>query len=317
MPNPVLSNLIRHNWITLGAATPEAFHASLQETLPTCTYWELRGSGDDYTEARNKSDLSGFIVLFTGGTTVRPDSSQLASPGAYADSNDGKGEIFVGVAPDNSAMSGLWTDAANPYGSARWSEFWRCAASGFTRYRIMEDKERIFVVFNNAGNGERYAAFCGAIIKPLSDDGSDETDGRLKGMMVSGTLPIADAMLGSISEFTSSYRVGNSNDKLASQCGIFLPTDKTVFGRIWRFGTYTIDTTSAGLKDISGDTPLLKLPYRMHDTPYYFVGYARQLYGVLEALDNQTIRTGAGTLIGYTVAASSTTVKDTLGLTNV
>ena len=312
MPNPTLTSLVRHDWQVV--ASPQALLEAVA-ALPL-THWAVASSGTGWLELRNTSGIVGFRVLLAGAAAGRPDVAQLCSPTYYFDGTHGQGELFAGVAPDNQTMAEAW-DSADPIYAGRWSGYWRASGSGFNRFRLIENEEQLLLVTNRTDDGSRWALFTGAVLKPLSDSASAETDGRLKGMMTTQSLALANGMLADNQAFPSSYRTENAGRATNAQAGIWGTPDKTVWQRIWRFGTYHMDTTDAGLVDTAGDTPLLRLPFRTVGPPYYFVGYARQLHAVLEALDNQTLRDGDGALKGYTLSASSASVSDAVGLVTV
>jgi len=307
MPNPTLTGLVRHNWTN---ATIANFHALAAAVA--FVHHEVVSSGSGWTEIRNKSGIPGFRTLISGDSASRPDPAQICAPHGYTDGTDGQGQLFIGNAPDDQTMAQVWT-SSSPIYAGRWSESWRACAAGFTKFRFLEDEERLLLVVGN-DSSQRWAAGSGAWLKPLTDNGSGEADGRVKGMFTSGSLPIESGFWGDMHAFMSSYRFQNANALSFSMCGAWLPWSIATFARVWRFGAYQIDTTDAGLVDMNGDAPLLKVPYRAYDTPFKFVGYGRQLPAMTEGIDNNTINDGSGTLRGYTISGSPVTVQDTLGV---
>ena len=190
-------------------------------------------------------------------------------------------------------------------------------AGNYNQLRVIENEEQLWVITRNTLTGQRYVAKFGSIIKPLTDSGSNETDFRLKGMGTAGGVPLTQTFNFDIdNQFTDSYLTQNANQLNQAQIGIWSPANKNIFVGLSRISRYIISSVGAGMVDVNGDGPMLKIPYILSNSPKTFVGYGRQWYAMQDALDNMPINNRSAVLKGYTIASSDITVYDALAVMN-
>lgn len=241
--------------------------------------------------------------IMIGGATYTPSPSPtMHSPETYTASN-----LMVNIVKNAGAFT-TW-NSSTPFTTGQvfgWGKWWT-TANGSGNVYLWEGKEAIAVMATNSAGGSAYGFMAGAIIDPESSDTTTdgETDGRVYGVVRSGTTAIADTFLtGGSSNFL--FAAGTNNNHFA---GFFSPGSASIIrmSPALQFGTAP---TATSLKTRSGRFARLAITYRA-TSPDNFVGRLREVYAYSDAQLPARQTDGTNT-IGYAFCPSSVSQVDSL-----
>lgn len=231
--------------------------------MSSSTYWETKSKSTDYIEVGPKagSAIPNFRAIISGD----PGASAVQSPDTSA------AGIWVGIAPNGGTL-GTW-NSATPYGANRFSKYWKACANAVTEtIYIVESSEVLAVVFKDDSVANKY--FCtifGAILTP-PDAGSAEQDGRIYGIITSGSSNIITEFLNNDSEFT-----GHTNANGGDHIGIFNPISTSIWETIERAtSTFLVDNGSSRVS-LGGSYVTFPIFYHCDSGTDYFAGMLRQI----------------------------------------
>ena len=209
-------------------ATP----TSPQDVLDT-----LALSVGDSTTWTVHSSAAGYIELAPAGGSATPNLRVLIAFGVNAAQiaaphNLAADTIYVGIAPDGGTL-GNPLGAANPYGVARWSGYWKCSASIpvipiSSCFVLCADEVVSIWFYDGASDGWR-GAITGAFIDPPADSDGEGTPGRVYGMAVSGSDVLNQTFWQTATAFLSS-----ASSSSGPVTGCFHPPTPTVWQKLDR-----------------------------------------------------------------------------------
>jgi len=180
--------------------------------------------------------------------------------------------IWIGLAPDSGTL-GQW-NTATPYGAARWSKYTKCCNTAKAEnVYFVESSESLGIMFEDSSVDSNYGFIAGAIFEPMG--GSAEADGRIYGILTSGSRAMSKTFWNSTQEFMSA---GGSN---YPHVFAFRPNSPTVLDAVNKMnGTIDVNTwTLSGFRDADAQKQIGFSPYYCtNQNPRYFVGRLRQVY---------------------------------------
>lgn len=221
--------------------------------------------------------------------SVNPGAGAVLAPDTAASA------IWVGIAPDGGTL-GTW-NSATPYGANRFSKYWTVAPTGAVEtFGFIGSDEVFSMIFRDDSLNRNYGFIAGAIVDPGL--GSAEANGRVYGMVTSGTSQIAATCNNS----TTSW-IGHGSGNTNAHMGIFRPNSPTNFDTTTRLNVMDL-TTSVSVVYQNGRE--IAMPYLIstRQNPFYYAGHLRQIYAVG---DCQTYRT---TTAGFAASGSNSSAAD-------
>ena len=282
--------------VSTGSLTPtdQQVVDAANTAITASTYWRILSSAAGYIEIAPKvgSAIANFRAILAtnpgAGTSLTPDTIGAA--------------IWIGIAPprvsDGAAPTlGTW-NTSTPYGADRWAGYWRTATTALVEnVYLIESDEILAIIFTDDSATVVYACVIGAIfIPPNLNANSAESDGRIYGIITSGSGGLGGSLWGGSTNF-----MGHDSAANGPHIGIFKPTAPATFQSIARCST-TINTTKyTGLDNSLNHLPLY---YQQTGGAQYYIGKLRQIY-VTQDFSNRTVLTNsAATVKGYTLSQS-------------
>ena len=176
--------------------------------------------GDSTTWAV-KSSAAGYIEIGPVAGSAIPNFRALIAFGINAAQRQephdatavNAGELWMGIAPDGGTL-GDPLGAADPYGAARWSLYWRISGiitggADVDNLFVLTNDEMFSCWFNEDAPEDWYGGICGAMFDPPTDeDGEGGTPGRVYGMSVTGGTVISNTFWGNANSFLNSSTSG-------------------------------------------------------------------------------------------------------------
>jgi hypothetical protein len=293
LPNPTLTWNMSSLQAIAGGGAPSNQQVldALSTLLGSSTYWEVKTSGSVYLVIGPKSGsaIPNFKAIVCDNPTV--------AYGVHASTAAG---IWVGIAPDG----GTYTNYkdATPFGeSDRFSNYWMAYGNGVgDDMWIYESDEQLWVYIRDVTS---YWGFgIGAIFEGADAD-SVETNDRLYGMMVKGSIAISEDFAQSGTDWT-----GYTNSTNLSHVGFF-KRGVNSFLSVERVQTTNIMDISASMVSAGGTLIGVPLHYRTDSDGGYYVGSLRQIKLTSNFSNRTTISDGVPSTQGYIfsgIAAPST-----------
>lgn len=242
---------------------------------------------------------SKWILASSAGTLTPPLAAGVSF---YSD------EIYGGICKNAGAFSS-W-DAANPFTSGSFSRYtivvdYHNGAYNYQTVTVYESKEAIAVVIKSTNVNRAHVFFAGAILTPITSAvGEAESDGRLYGMVTSGTIF-------SLQELWTDNSMFRDFNGQTQRFLVFEPGTSDVMQISLNF---TInDRTTTSLKTIA-DQECYIIPIFKHGILGYMVGKGRD-FAIINRMIDGTILSNSGNDIGYVLSANhSNTSQDSLAL---
>lgn len=230
--------------------------------------------------------------------SVDPGASAVLTP------DSSTAAIWIGYAPDGGTL-GTW-NSATPYGANRFTKYWRCCATAVTEsVYFIESDEVLGVIFRDDSADTHYGALAGAIINPGAGDA--EANGRVHGLTTGGGTALSATFLVSNNAF-----IGHGGSVNNAHTGVFRPWSPSTFDAALRLGTYSITNSTEPMQYNSGLETAVPLFFTSNQTPRYFIGSLRQMYGSKERV-NRSLVPG----VGFVLSRSTLTENDALLFSNL
>lgn len=243
-------------------------------------------------------DAIGHRVCMAAYTVAGPPTSKQFID-AYAANT-----VMIGTAK-NSGTYGNWTNATTPFTTGDFTGFVHAGrgtvAVTISTVYMWESQECIAIQMVHS-TGNLSEAWAGAFIDPLSADALNaESDGRLYGVMTTGSSSIASAARNTNAAAAGFWHNVGSG---AAHCGVFVPGSATV--QTTFKGAVGTNTTiiSSNFTAKNGDIPRLPIPMAYQISPY-FAGQLRQIYMTRNAASTGLTWSISGTPQGYILTSSS------------
>ena len=248
----------------------------------------------------------GLRVILAGASALPAPSPTMASPDVAAIN------VLHANVVKNAGAFATW-NAASPFTSGQTFGYWRMWATtaGVGTVRLYEGTEACLVLVETSA-GVSYGVILGALLDPESTDvvNDSESDGKLYGMITSGTNSVINASL-----FTANpVFLDNTGGSGAVHAGIFTPGGTSLLTMSRReVGQAGMSTT--GMKTRSGRYVRAPIDYRAtagapNDAS---LGRLREIFTFSDGKTAQKQTSGA-TTIGYLVGGSSVTDQDVIFL---
>jgi len=246
-------------------------------------------------------------IMIAGASYTPSPSPTMAAPDAFSSS-----ELMVNVVK-NAGSFGAW-NSATPFGSSSQAfGWWKCwgSGNGSGTVRLWESKEAIAVLISDSAGTAATGFIAGAIIDPESPDTfvDAESDGRLYGIITSGTPMIPADMYTNFNTFGGSgfllHRGGNSQ----AHAGVFVPGASGIIQTSQMLG-FTTNPSVTTLATRSGRFARLAIAMRSN-SPDNILGRLRDVYAFADGMVPQRLMDGA-TPIGYLFGTSSSSNCDCL-----
>lgn len=290
--------------------TTAAVLTAISTAIGNSSDWSVNASGAGYLELAPvvSSPVNSMRVLVAAGI----NSAQVQSP-----HNLNSNVVYIGIAPDGGTL-GDPLGSSNPYGSARWSGYWKFSPAVTTNdigtVFVTACKEVVGIWMKRASADTWYGALAGCIVDAPEDSDGEGTPGRVYGMMTTGSDGISTTFWQNASEFVGSNGTGNQ-DPVA---GVFNPSNTTSWVRIRSIDMGVGEqqprhTTQGGTR--------LTLPVLMYlrGTPYNTVGVLRQMRKAQDSTMRVKVQDGGSPPSDFSIhisARDSGSPVDTLSLDN-
>ena len=238
----------------------------------------------------------GLRVILAGAAALPSPSPTMASPDTATTNT-----LMANVVKN----AGAWNswNATSPYTSGQTFGYWRvwATSAGVGTVRLYEGTEACLVLVETSA-GLSYGVILGAILDSESTDvvNDSESDGKLYGMITSGTTTTIPSSMSSTTGFLD-------HSALASQqhAGIFTPGGSTLL-TMNRRSLSSGGMSTTGLKTRSGRYARAPYDYRASAAAPNDValGRLREIFMFSDGRTAQKLTSGA-TTIGYLVGASN------------
>jgi hypothetical protein len=306
---------------TFATATVAAVLDALYTLGTKATYYDAstrtQGSGSAWTYTGNRYQNAGTTealypapptntltqrVLVAGAATLPTPSPTAASPDSTAANT-----LMVNIVKNAGAYN-AW-NAASPMTSGTTFGYWRVwpTTAGTGTVYLWEGKDVMMVIITTS-TGTSYGFIAGAILDPETTDASDgESDGKLYGLIVSGTTAVISTAFFSTADFLT-----HSGTASAFHAAVFTPGGSTLLTMSPVTNGRTAMTTT-GLRTRAGQYARVPFVYR-YTAAAPNDRFAGRLREVFMFSDSQTprVQTNGATTIGYVVGASSVSDNDAI-----
>lgn len=247
----------------------------------------------------------GLRVIVAGAATLPSPSPTMAVPDVAAPN-----VVHVNVVK-NAGNFSSW-NAASPFTSGQTFGYWRAwaTAAGVGTVRLYEGTEAVLVLIETA-SATQYGAILGSLLDSESSDvvSDAESDGKLYGIITSGTATNISGSLNTSSQFLDHSITASQN-----HAGIFTPGGSTLI-TMNRRAIATAAMSTTGLKTRSGR--YVRAPYDYRSTASApndaSLGRLREIFAFADGKTGTKLTSGA-TTIGYLVGGSSSTDVDVVFL---
>lgn len=274
-------------------ASPQSVLDAISAAVTASSDWTVNASASGYLELApvQASPVNTMRILIATGV----NSAQVQAP-----HNAVAGVIYMGVAPDGGTL-GNPLGSTNPYGSARWSGYWKISQDVDSGYAVdvvfaTACKEIIGLWLRRDGFTNYYGGLGGCIIDAPTDSDGEGTPGRVFGMLVSGSDGITPSFWLNVNEFVGSNGTSNADPV----CGVFKPTDTTTFARV-RSIDCGVGETSPRHTTIGGTRVTIPVLMYYRDSPFYLVGPLRQMRKAQDSLMRTKVQDGGNPPADYSI----------------
>jgi hypothetical protein len=247
----------------------------------------------------------GLRVILAGASALPAPSPTMAAPDVAAIN------VLHANVVKNAGAFATW-NAASPFTSGQAFGYWRvwATSAGVGTVRLYEGTEACLVLVETSA-GVSYGVILGALLDPESTDvvNDSESDGKLYGMITSGTTANISGIMNSTTQF-----LDHSATQSENHAGIFTPGGSTLLTMSRRARTVNAMSTT-GLRTRSGR--YVRAPYDYRATAAapndVSLGRLREIFTFSDGKTAQKQTSGA-TTIGYLVGGSSVTDVDVIFL---
>jgi hypothetical protein len=212
--------------------------------------------------------------------------------------------VMIGTAK-NAGVYGNWTSASTPFTTGYFTGFVHAGRGTgvvtISTVYVWESQECIAIQMIHS-SGSVSEAWAGAFIDPLSSNSLNaESDGRLYGVMTTGSGAVAVSARNTSSTIGGFWHLGSSTN---AHCGVFVPGSATVQTTL-KGAVGTNNTIfSSTLTSKNGDIPRLPIPMAYSVSPF-FAGQLRQIYMTRNAATTGLTWSLSGVAQGYILTSSS------------
>lgn len=273
--------------------------------------------GDSSTWVVNAS-APGYIELAPAGGSATPnirvlvafgvDPAQVAAP-----HNSAANVLYVGIAPDGGPLVNPPSGAANPYGTARWSGYWKItsdvtADQADACFVLCADEVISMWFYENSGDLWR-GGIVGAYIDPPTDADGEGTPGRVYGMAVSGSTAVSNTFWSTATAFLSSGTTSS-----AAVTGCFHPPSPSTWQKLDRM--QLTSAVSPRLETAGGSRMSFPWFAFQENVPNNLLGIYRQMRIATDSRMRTVVQDSGGTDQSFHVGGKSLADSDVLSFDN-
>ena len=272
--------------------------------------------GDSSTWVVNASGANAIELAPAGGSAT-PNIRILIAFGVNAAQitaphNSDPNILYVGIAPDGGTLTNP-LGAGNPYGTARWSGYWKCSqiintTAADSCFVLCADEVISFWFYEAASDAWR-GAVVGAFIDPPEDSDGEGTPGRVYGMAVTGSDALNQNFWSSNSSFLSS-----ASTNFGNLTGCFNPPTPTVWQTLDRM--ICTATTPPRMETAGGSRMSFPWFAFQESAPHNLIGVFRQIRIATDSRMRTVIQDSGGTDQSFHAAGKSAADGDALSFDN-
>ena len=281
------------------------------DTIALCvgdsTTWEVKSSAAGYIEIGPVagSAIPNFRAIIAFGINAAQRQEPHDATAVNAD------ELWMGIAPDGGTL-GDPLGAADPYGAARWSLYWRISeiisGAGPVNQVFCVTSDEVFSVWlNDIEDIDWWGGICGAMFDPPTDADGEGTPGRVYGMSVTGRSIISATFWGDANGFLNSSTSGTG-----AATGCFRPALTTRWTNLDRPSPQALvdpqQTTEGGTR-FTGPVPYYQTGATTLGTPgganpTNGIGILRQIRYTQEGAMRDVVLDNAEAVQGYVISGA-------------
>lgn len=305
------AGVLDHLWSVLAPANTVYYNGATRTagsgSAATWSRYQNAGTTEDLyaTPATNTLNIRWTIAGVNAARTPL-----MASPDVYSNN------VLMGSINKNSGAFASWDSATAPFTSGSFFGYWKWWNAGGTAGKtlyVYECQEAVAVFLEDTG-GNVYGLVIGALLDPMSSDTTfnAESDGKIYGMIASGTTAIASGFNTSGgSSTTINTWMSHSTSASSNHFGTFTPGAGTL-NTLYRTFTPSISTTTNFLL-ASGEFVSFPVPYSSRTGSQVVVGQLRSISMSADGLMGNTFQT-AGADVAYLAGGSTSSAHDVIWL---